>query len=208
MQSILCGSADLFSVVELEQQLFKFTVLDRQVGPRVYALKSFACSTFKVFFHLWNENGLARARISSTMDSGLRFEWVPAKKKKSVSSYVAAVSQGGHSPIPNRCSRGSILDPCQILIFSPINRRALRLHAPITAGVSFLVLQSIQIRLGRMGLLSFQVPMQCHWETGLQSPQLENPHCSPVVLVVCLIFTLGPIVVRAQGVLPVFGWDM
>jgi hypothetical protein len=69
-------------VVELEQQLFKFTVLDRQVGLRVYALKSFACATFKVFFHIWNENGLARARISSTMDSGPRFEWVPAKKKK------------------------------------------------------------------------------------------------------------------------------
>jgi hypothetical protein len=64
-------------------------------------MKSFACATFKVFFHLWNENGLARARISSTMDSGPRFEWVPAKKrKKSVSSYAAAVSQGGHSPIP------------------------------------------------------------------------------------------------------------
>jgi hypothetical protein len=82
LQSILGGSADLFSVVELEQQLFKFTVLDRQVGLRVYALKSFACATFKVFFHIWNENGLARARISSTMDSGPRFEWVPAKKKK------------------------------------------------------------------------------------------------------------------------------
>jgi hypothetical protein len=74
LQSVLGGSMDLYSVVELEQQLFKFIVLDRQVGLRVYALKSSACATFKVFFHLWNENGLARARISSTSDSGPRFE--------------------------------------------------------------------------------------------------------------------------------------
>jgi hypothetical protein len=66
LQSVLGGSADLYSVVELEQQLFKFTVLDRQVGLRVYGLKSFDCATFKVFFHLWNENSLARARLSST----------------------------------------------------------------------------------------------------------------------------------------------
>jgi hypothetical protein len=69
------------------------------VGLRVYALKSFACDSFKVFFHLWNQNGLASARVSSTKDSGPRFEWVPAKKKKSEKSYAAAISQGGHSPI-------------------------------------------------------------------------------------------------------------
>jgi hypothetical protein len=38
---------------------------------------------------------------------------------------------------PNRFFRGSILVLCQISIFSPINCRVLRLHAPITAGVSF-----------------------------------------------------------------------
>jgi hypothetical protein len=120
---------------------------------------------------------------------------------------------------PNRFFRGSILDLCQISIFSPINCRVLRLHAPITAGVlrlhalittrvSFPVWQSIQIWLGRMGLLSFQVPTLCHWETCLQSPQLENPLRGPVAPVVCLIFTIGPTVARAQGVLLAFGWDM
>jgi hypothetical protein len=68
------------------------------VGLRVYALKSFACATFKIFFHLWNENGLARAHLSSTSDSGPRFEWVPAKKQKSVNSLAAAAPQGRSSP--------------------------------------------------------------------------------------------------------------
>jgi hypothetical protein len=75
-------------------------------------------------------------------------------------------------------------------------------------GFSFLVLQPFQIRLGRMGLLSFQAPMQYHWVPGLQSPQLENPLRGPVALVVCLIFTIDPTVVPAQGALLAFGWDM
>jgi hypothetical protein len=85
--------------------------LNRQVGLRVYALKSFACATFKVFFHLWNENGLARARISSTSDSGPRFEWVPAKKQKSafpVNSFASTASQGRRSPIQSADKTNSV----------------------------------------------------------------------------------------------------
>lgn len=52
LSSILGGSANLFSVVELEQQLFKFSVLNRNVGLLVYDLKSFGCDSFKLFFHL------------------------------------------------------------------------------------------------------------------------------------------------------------
>jgi hypothetical protein len=121
LQSILGGSADLFSVVELEQQLFKFTVLDRKVGLRVYASKSFACDSFKVFFHLWNQNGLASARISSTKDSGPRFEWVPAKKKKSANSYAAAVSQGGHSPIQHVGKSKSVFSRLNFSSMSDLN---------------------------------------------------------------------------------------
>jgi hypothetical protein len=113
---------------------------------------------------------------------------------------------------PNRCSRGSISDPFLILIFSPIISRVLRLSALITAGVSFhvrqsiqIVLQAIQIGWRRMGLISFRVPMRCLWVIGLQSP---NPLSGLVVHAVCPTFTLGPTVIRAQGVLPVFGWDM
>jgi hypothetical protein len=51
LQSVLGGSADLFSVVELEQQLFKFSVLNRLVGLHVYALKSFAYED-----HVWFED--------------------------------------------------------------------------------------------------------------------------------------------------------
>jgi hypothetical protein len=101
----------------------------------------------------------------------------------------------------------------RITTFLPINSRVLRLHASITAGVSFpadLSMQSIQIRtqLGRLGQLSFPVPTLYPWEPGLQSPPVEKPVRDPVVPVVCRISTIGPIVVRAQGVLRASGWDM
>jgi hypothetical protein len=82
LQSVLGGSADLFSVVELEQQLFQFSVLNHSVGLHVYALKSFACESFKPFFHLWNPNGLVLARISSRSDSGPRYDWTIKLPKK------------------------------------------------------------------------------------------------------------------------------
>jgi hypothetical protein len=64
----------------------------------------------------------------------------------------------------NRFFQDLILVLCRISIFNPISSRVLRLHAPITAGVSFPAdqsMQSIQIRihLGRLGQLSFPVPM-------------------------------------------------
>jgi hypothetical protein len=106
LQSILGSSADLFSVVELEQQLFKFTVLDRKVGLRVYALKSFACDSFKVFFHLWNQNGLAsyhtrlseenqvhnymhaRIKFHAYSDIKVNTETVSRKKKKNYQRFT------------------------------------------------------------------------------------------------------------------------
>jgi hypothetical protein len=71
LHSTLGGSPSSFSVLELEDCLFKFAVFDRRVGLHIYAMKFFACDSFKVFFHLWNQSGLASARISRTLDQGL-----------------------------------------------------------------------------------------------------------------------------------------
>lgn len=119
LQSVIGGSSDLFSVVELEQQLFKFTVLNRQVGLRVYNLKSFSCDAFKLFFHLWNPSGLASAWISSTLDSGPRYDWVQKSSKRTGKSYVDALktpAPGSHSTKPSASRRSvfSRLNFCSI----------------------------------------------------------------------------------------------
>jgi hypothetical protein len=52
LQSILGASSSAFFVMELEDRLFKFAVFDRRVGLHIYAMKFFACDSFKVFFLL------------------------------------------------------------------------------------------------------------------------------------------------------------
>lgn len=83
MQLILGGTAISFAVVEIEENIFKFTVISKFVGLFVYKLNSFECSAFKVFFHLWNEQGIIFARKSSLADRGPVFDWQEVKSKKS-----------------------------------------------------------------------------------------------------------------------------
>jgi hypothetical protein len=92
LHSTLGGSSSSFSVLELEDGLFKFAIFDRRVGLHIYAMKFFACDSFKVIFHLWNQSGLASARISRTLDQGPCYEWQLIKSPKR-SSKVA----GHHS---------------------------------------------------------------------------------------------------------------
>jgi hypothetical protein len=104
LHSTLGGIPLSFSVLELEDRLFKFAVFDRRVGLHIYAMKFFACDSFKVFFHLWNHSGLASARISRTLDQGPRYEWQPVKSPKRSSkvagshSFADAVRVGMQAP--------------------------------------------------------------------------------------------------------------
>lgn len=63
LQSILGGTAISFAVVEIEEGIFKFTLLSKQIGLFIYKLRFFECSAFKVFFHLWNVKGIVFANI-------------------------------------------------------------------------------------------------------------------------------------------------
>ncbi|CAN6235397.1 unnamed protein product [Urochloa humidicola] len=70
LQSVLGGQANLFSVVEVEELLFKFTVLNKNVGLSVYALGSYACPSFRLFFNLWNVKGFTLAKQAILLDKG------------------------------------------------------------------------------------------------------------------------------------------
>ena len=49
LESILGGSATVFSMVEIDQWVFKFCVASSKVGFMIYALKSFACEDFNSY---------------------------------------------------------------------------------------------------------------------------------------------------------------
>ncbi|CAN6177127.1 unnamed protein product [Urochloa humidicola] len=98
LQAVLGVKADLFCVVELEEHVFKFGVSSKVVGLLVYNLRSFACSAFKVFFHLWNERGVSSARISVLTDRGPRFEWTEVQAKGKKKSYAQALNTSVINP--------------------------------------------------------------------------------------------------------------
>ena len=57
LQATLGGSAVDFSVLALADRVFRFSVSSRLVGFHIFKLRSFVCSAFKIFFHLWSNGG-------------------------------------------------------------------------------------------------------------------------------------------------------
>ncbi|KAJ1261734.1 hypothetical protein BS78_09G053800 [Paspalum vaginatum] len=82
-----------FQVIELEDRIFKFSVCSQNVGFLIYRVKDFSCHHFKCFFHLWNADGLAAARLSVTKESSPNFQWVKVTGKK---SFALVVKDGNH----------------------------------------------------------------------------------------------------------------
>ncbi|KAG2571336.1 hypothetical protein PVAP13_7KG009600 [Panicum virgatum] len=99
LESVLGGLASLFSVVEIDQWVFKFCVASSKVGFMIYALKSFACTDFKIHFHLWNEFGLSQAKATVRVDHTSDFQWIEVQSKRSKKS-VSAFAKGSTSRIP------------------------------------------------------------------------------------------------------------
>lgn len=57
LQATIGGSAELFNVCYLSDRVFRFSVSSHNVGFHVYKLRSFQCSNYKIFFHLWHGGG-------------------------------------------------------------------------------------------------------------------------------------------------------
>ncbi|KAJ1295839.1 hypothetical protein BS78_01G253900 [Paspalum vaginatum] len=93
LYSALGGDPSSFKVIELEDKIFKFSVFSQHVGFMIYHQKEFSCTHFKCFFHLWNADGLAAARLSITKESQPKYQWVEVNKKK---SYATVVKEPGN----------------------------------------------------------------------------------------------------------------
>lgn len=57
LQAVLGGHASAFRVLQLSDRVFRFSVASPAVRFHVYNLRSFECSQFRIFFHLWNGGG-------------------------------------------------------------------------------------------------------------------------------------------------------
>jgi hypothetical protein len=57
LQSFVGGKAGLFKVSQLADRVFRFSISCKVVGFAVYQLRSYSCSVFKAYLHLWNSGG-------------------------------------------------------------------------------------------------------------------------------------------------------
>lgn len=90
LQSCLGGVAKNFNVFFLSGWMFSFCVSCKQVGFMVYNLKSFACKSFSVFFHLWGNGGPNWRKDYDLWLREQEAEWtvVGSKSKKSYAQVV------------------------------------------------------------------------------------------------------------------------
>jgi hypothetical protein len=57
LESCIGGIAEDLMVQCLHDRVFRFFVASKAVGFMVHALRSFSCSSFKCYFHLWSNGG-------------------------------------------------------------------------------------------------------------------------------------------------------
>lgn len=92
LHSVLGGAADAFCVTQLDHRVFRFSVHSKLVGFHVAQLRSFECSDYKVYFHLWHGGGPNYRREYQLWEAEQAAEW----------TYVSTVRLGQqhrHAPV-------------------------------------------------------------------------------------------------------------
>lgn len=94
LQSFLGGNASSFAVQRLDDWVFCFSVISKQVGLHIYNLKYYECEQFQVFFHLWGDGGLKFDREVERSEQEEESEWTVVRNRKNKQpSYADAVRQ-------------------------------------------------------------------------------------------------------------------
>jgi hypothetical protein len=71
-----------FHVTLIRERVFKFLVFSRAVGFMVYNLRSYACSSFQCFFHLWGFGGPNWQREFDLWSFEEQASWTPIARRK------------------------------------------------------------------------------------------------------------------------------
>lgn len=100
LQATIGGSAELFNVCYLSDRVFRFSVSSHNVGFHVYKLRSFQCSNYKIFFHLWHGGGpdyISEFRRWCIEEQAL---WTEVSRKSSSTSKLVRPPLTGANSVP------------------------------------------------------------------------------------------------------------
>ncbi|KAM0856737.1 hypothetical protein ACQ4PT_048926 [Festuca glaucescens] len=82
LESCIGGNCDDLSVIQLNERVYRFSISSKSVGFMINALRSFSCSSFKCYFHLWGNGGPAWFREFSMWQSECDAEWILVSPNK------------------------------------------------------------------------------------------------------------------------------
>ena len=82
LQSIIRGTAELFSVRSLGDRVFWFSVSSQVVGFHINKLRSFEGSSFKIFFNLWHNGGPRYQEEFARWSAEEKAKWTTVNRNK------------------------------------------------------------------------------------------------------------------------------
>lgn len=88
LQSVIGRVSDGFRVLPLADRVFRFSVSFQEVGFHIYNLRSYTCSSFKLFFHLWHSGGPNFRREYQAWEAEQSAQWIQIAKRRNASMPV------------------------------------------------------------------------------------------------------------------------
>jgi hypothetical protein len=155
-------------------------VINQTVGLHVYGLKSFSCDSFKLFFHLWNPSGLARARISAASNSGPHYDWVQKKNQGRVTYRLLRLSK-------------QMVSIIALPLFSPLPLR-LRFLGIYQIGLSLLPLLNLPLQQSQIP--HRKINPRCFWSS---LPHIPHPPSRPHLLRHCRCLVSALLALSRRG---------
>ncbi|KAK1602055.1 hypothetical protein QYE76_007951 [Lolium multiflorum] len=110
LESCLGGISVDFSVIQLSDRTFRFSVASRHVGFMVYSLRKFSTEQFKCYFHLWGFGGPNSRKEFAVWQQECNEEWtlVSPNKKRTVSALNALRKRPDRPILQRKNSSGSV----------------------------------------------------------------------------------------------------
>lgn len=119
LQATIGGTAVDFKPMQLDDRVFGFSVTAKLVGLHIYGLRSYECSNYKIYFHLWGQGGASWTREAQDYEAEEENSWTLLQRKRAPKSYaevVKGVALTGANSVPLQAAwkrPGSVFDRLQ-----------------------------------------------------------------------------------------------
>jgi hypothetical protein len=114
LQVTIGGSAGDFKVFQLADRVFRLSIFSKQVGFFIVNLRSFECSDFKDYFHLWNSGGLNWVKEFSLFQEEEASSWIlPPRIASDRRSYADVARLPGPLKLPCQQRNHGALELCR-----------------------------------------------------------------------------------------------